>query len=252
MNKPMIGVLPLYDTDKSSYWMLPDYMKAIEDSGGIPVMLPLTTDEDIITTLANTFDGFLFTGGHDVNPELYKEQMLSVCGELCTERDMMEAFLFKKVITLDKPAFGICRGSELFNALLGGTLYQDIPTALNTDPQVNHQQRPPYSHLVHSVHIEKNTILHHILQTEQIQVNSYHHQGIKTLSDQLTAAAIAEDGLVESVVMQGSSFVLAVQWHPEYSYAVDGYSQQLFAAFVSACSPARFESLKQDVKDITA
>lgn len=247
MNKPMIGVLPLYDTDKKSYWMLPHYMKAIEDSGGIPVMLPLTTDEDMITTLAHTFDGFLFTGGHDVNPELYDEMMQSVCGELCMERDQMEAFLFHKVIALGKPAFGICRGLQLFNAILGGTLYQDIPTDMEAEQKIVHQQKPPYTNLVHSVHIEKDNLLHDILQTDQIQVNSYHHQGIKTLSDQLVAVAIAEDGLVESVVMPGYSFVLAVQWHPEYSYAVDGYSQQLFAAFVRACSSARFKSPVQDI-----
>ncbi|MEK3823325.1 gamma-glutamyl-gamma-aminobutyrate hydrolase family protein [Paenibacillus sp. FSL R7-0272] len=247
MNKPMIGVLPLYDTDKKSYWMLPDYMKAIEDSGGIPVMLPLTTDEDMITTLAHTFDGFLFTGGHDVNPELYDERMQSVCGELCMERDQMEVILFKKVIAIDKPAFGICRGLQLFNVILGGTLYQDIPTDMEAEQEIVHQQKPPYTNLVHSVHIKKNNLLHDILQTDQIQVNSYHHQGIKTLSDQLVAVAIAEDGLVESVVKPGDSFVLAVQWHPEYSYAVDGYSQQLFAAFVRACSSARFKSPVQDI-----
>ncbi|MCM3132507.1 gamma-glutamyl-gamma-aminobutyrate hydrolase family protein [Paenibacillus polysaccharolyticus] len=247
MNKPMIGVLPLYDTDKKSYWMLPHYMKAIEDSGGIPVMLPLTTDEGMITALAHTFDGFLFTGGHDVNPELYDERMQSVCGELCMERDQMEVILFKKVIAIDKPAFGICRGLQLFNVILGGTLYQDIPTDMEAEQKIVHQQKPPYTNLVHSVHIKKDNLLHDILQTDQIQVNSYHHQGIKTLSDQLVAVAIAEDGLVESVVMPGYSFVLAVQWHPEYSYAVDGYSQQLFAAFVRACSSARFKSPVQDI-----
>ncbi|WP_427050703.1 gamma-glutamyl-gamma-aminobutyrate hydrolase family protein [Paenibacillus sp. TC-CSREp1] len=252
MNKPMIGVLPLYDTDKKSYWMLPDYLKAIEASGGIPVMLPLTTDEDMITTLANTFDGFLFTGGHDVNPELYGERMQSVCGELCIERDRMEVVLFEKVIALGKPAFGICRGLQLFNAVLGGTLYQDIPTAFDAEQKITHQQKPPYSNLVHSVHIEKHNLLHDILQTDQIRVNSYHHQGIKTLSNQLVAAAIAEDGLIESVVMPGCSFVLAVQWHPEYSYAVDGYSQQLFTAFVDACCSARFNNPLQDIKDVTA
>ncbi|GGH52464.1 amidotransferase [Paenibacillus silvae] len=235
MNKPMIGVTPLYDTDKKSYWMLPDYMKAIEASGGIPVMLPLTADEDTITTLATTFDGFLFTGGQDVNPELYGEQMQSVCGELCIERDRMEAVLFEKVIALGKPAFGICRGLQLFNAILGGTLYQDIPTAFDAEQKITHQQKPPYTNLVHSVHIEKHNLLHDILKTDQIRVNSYHHQGIKTLSDQLVAAAIAEDGLIESVVMPGCSFVLAVQWHREYSYAVDEYSRHLFRAFVHAC-----------------
>lgn len=251
MKKPMIGVLPLYDTDKKSYWMLPEYMNAIEGAGGIPIMLPLTTDTEIIATLANQFDGFLFTGGHDLNPELYHEHAEVTCGELCIERDMMESILLQKVIELDKPAFGICRGLQLFNVMLGGTLYQDIPTSfqLHGNKFVNHKQSPPYTNLVHNVHIEKNNILYDILLTDTIKVNSYHHQGIKMLSDKLTAVAVAEDGLIESVVMPNRSFVLAVQWHPEYSYKVDDYSQKLFAAFVNA---SKSPSYTIHIEDITA
>jgi len=251
MKKPMIGVLPLYDTDKKSYWMLPNYMNAIEGAGGIPIMLPLTTDTEIIGTLANEFDGFLFTGGHDLNPELYDEYVEVTCGELCIERDIMESILLQNVIELDKPAFGICRGLQLFNVVLGGTLYQDIPTSLQLQGNkiVRHKQSPPYTNLVHDVHIEKNNILYDILQTDTIKVNSYHHQGIKQLSDKLSAVAVAEDGLVESVVMPNQTFVLAVQWHPEYSYNVDDYSQKLFAAFVNASKSAR---CTVHIEDITA
>ncbi|MFS0869061.1 gamma-glutamyl-gamma-aminobutyrate hydrolase family protein [Paenibacillus xylanilyticus] len=249
MKKPMIGVLPLYDSNKESYWMLPDYMNAIEETGGIPVMLPLTQNLEIIAALANAFDGFLFTGGHDLNPELYHERVEDTCGELCIERDMMEALLFQKVIELDKPAFGICRGLQLFNVMLGGSLYQDIPTQVHVSDPVNHKQSPPYTNLVHQVHIEKDNLLHDIVQTDIIRVNSYHHQGIKTLSDKLTAAAAAEDGLVESVVMPNQKFVLAVQWHPEYSYKVDDHSHRLFSAFVNACKPL---SVDINVEEITA
>ncbi|WP_458126843.1 gamma-glutamyl-gamma-aminobutyrate hydrolase family protein [Paenibacillus sp. Z3-2] len=251
MKKPMIGVLPLYDTDKKSYWMLPDYMNAIEGAGGIPIMLPLTTDIEILATLAHEFDGFLFTGGHDLNPDLYHEQTEDTCGELCIERDKMESILLQKVIELDKPAFGICRGLQLFNVILGGTLYQDIPTSLQLDVNeiVNHKQNPPYTNLVHDVHIETNNLLYDILQADTIKVNSYHHQGIKMLSDKLTAVAVAEDGLVESVVMPNQTFVLAVQWHPEYSYTVDHYSQKLFSAFVHAAQSPRYDT---HIEDITA
>lgn len=226
-------------------------MNAIEGAGGIPIMLPLTTDTDIIGTLVNEFDGFLFTGGHDLNPELYHEHAEVACGELCIERDMMESVLLQKVIELDKPAFGICRGLQLFNVVLGGTLYQDIPTSLqlHVNKIVNHKQSPPYTNLVHDVHIEKNNILYDILQTDKIKVNSYHHQGIKMLTDKLTAVAVAEDGLVESVVMPNRSFVLAVQWHPEYSYNVDDCSQKLFTAFVNASQSPRYNV---HIEDITA
>ncbi|MCG7218050.1 gamma-glutamyl-gamma-aminobutyrate hydrolase family protein [Paenibacillus mucilaginosus] len=235
MKRPMIGVLPLYDKEKESYWMLPGYMKGIEAAGGIPVMLPLTADPEVITAMADTFDGFLFTGGHDVHPELYGERIEPVCGEPCTERDEMERVLFREVTAMDKPAFGICRGLQLFNVLLGGTLYQDIPTQFGSDIQVNHQQQPPYDQPVHRVYIEKGDPLHEMLQTDSMEVNSYHHQGIKQLSSQLVAAAKAEDGMIEAVRMPDKKFVLAVQWHPEFSYTSDPYNFRLFEEFVSSC-----------------
>ncbi|WP_202079819.1 gamma-glutamyl-gamma-aminobutyrate hydrolase family protein [Caldalkalibacillus salinus] len=234
MEKPIIGVLPLYDREKESYWMLPGYMKGIEDAGGIPIMLPLTTDEDSILRLAHTFDGFLFTGGHDINPELYGEELEDRCGEMCTDRDIMESILFKHVAELDKPLFGICRGLQLFNVLLGGTLYQDIPTQ-RSESHINHKQDPPYTEPVHHVSIAKDTLLYPILQTECLKVNSYHHQGIKKLSERLVPAATSEDGLIEAVVMPNKTFTLAVQWHPEFNYKCDDHNFKLFLAFVRSC-----------------
>ncbi|CAM4392730.1 gamma-glutamyl-gamma-aminobutyrate hydrolase family protein [Paenibacillus alkaliterrae] len=235
MVKPIIGVLPLYDKEKESYWMLPGYMKGIEDAGGIPIMLPLTSDAEIILKIANTFDGFLFTGGHDINPELYGEEVEDGCGEMCDERDIMESILFKQVTELDKPALGICRGLQLFNALLGGTLYQDIPTQLSVTVKIDHKQKPPYTEPVHNVYIVKDTLLYRIFQTDSLRVNSYHHQGIKKISEQLVTAAKAEDGLIEAVVMPDKKFILAVQWHPEFNYKFDANNNKLFLEFVRAC-----------------
>lgn len=234
MERPKIGVLPLYDGDKESYWMLPGYMKGVEDAGGIPFMLPLTTDDEMINQMASMFDGFLFTGGHDLNPELYGEKTQENCGELCHERDVMETALFKRVLELDKPAFGICRGFQLFNVVLGGTLYQDIPTQYEADIQVKHKQVPPYTEPVHDVHVEEESLLGRIVQKKTLKVNSYHHQGIKTLSEQLRPVATAVDGLIEGIVMPGKTFVLAVQWHPEFNYHLDHSNFRLFEAFVKA------------------
>lgn len=231
----MIGILPLFDADKESYWMLPGYMKGIEDAGGIPVMLPLSTDQETLEVLASTFDGFLFTGGQDLNPAMYNENIKDGCGELCHDRDKMEEALFQLVMHLDKPVFGICRGLQLFNVLLGGTLYQDIPTEMLTKTKITHKQNPPYDKPVHSVYIEAGNILHQILDTEVLMVNSYHHQGIKKLSNQLVCVAQSEDGLVEAVVIPNKTFALAVQWHPEFSYQTDDRSFRLFVEFVESC-----------------
>jgi len=241
MMKPMIGVLPLYDENKESYWMLPGYMKGIEEAGGIPVMLPLTAEPEILMNLAQMMDGFLFTGGHDVNPALYHEETLEVCGTPCQDRDAMESVLFQQILQLDKPALGICRGLQLFNVLLGGTLYQDLPLQFQSEARViiEHKQKPPYSQPVHQVDVEKGTLLYDLLQTDTLRVNSYHHQGIKDLAKPLVAAATAEDGLIEAVVMPEQRFMMAVQWHPEFMYQEDEPSFKLFTAFVKACQGER-------------
>lgn len=235
IKKPIIGIIPLYDEKKESYWMLPSYMKGLEEAGGIPVMLPLTADSEAIMSIADTFDGFLFTGGQDVNPDIYGEKTEVFCGKPCIERDYMEEILFKHVIKLDKPAFGICRGLQLFNVLLGGTLYQDIPTQLKSEKQISHEQNPPYDKPVHIVNIEKETPLYQILKADSLMVNSYHHQGIKKLSNHLLCAAKAEDDITEAVYMPGKRFVLAVQWHPEFIYKADNSNFKLFAEFVKSC-----------------
>ncbi|SDN19345.1 gamma-glutamyl-gamma-aminobutyrate hydrolase family protein [Alkalicoccus daliensis] len=234
MLKPVIGVLPLYDEEKESYWMLPGYMKGIEEAGGIPVMLPLTADKEVIGQLAEMYDGFLFTGGHDISPTLYGEDPLDVCGPLCLERDEMEKILFFRLLELNKPILGICRAIQLFNALLGGTLYQDLPTQLKTELKLVHKQSPPYHQPSHRVYIPKDNFLYQLIQEEDILVNSYHHQAIKNLSSQLTPQAEAEDGIIEAAAMTEKRFVLAVQWHPEFSYQKDAFNHRLFAALVKA------------------
>jgi putative glutamine amidotransferase len=235
MNKPFIGVTPLYDEKKKSYWMLPGYMKAIEAAGGIPVMLPLTADEPTIRSISGRFDGFLFTGGQDVNPHLYGEEKSPLCGETCDERDALESLLFQRVIEQDKPVFGICRGIQLINVALGGTLYQDLPTGRESPVQIGHSQSPPYDRPVHRVTVETESPLFHMLESESLMVNSYHHQGIKQLSDRLKPAAYADDGLVEAAYMPEKTFVHAVQWHPEFSYQTDPLQFRLFTAFVNQC-----------------
>lgn len=235
MNKPLIGITPLYNKKKGRFWMVPGYMEGVEAAGGIPVMLPVTEDEDDIMLLAHKFDGFLFTGGQDVAPDLYGEEKEKFCGEVCRERDNMESILFKHVLESDKPAFGICRGLQLFNVALGGTLFQDVNIQRTPEVLLAHSQNPPYDEPVHAVNIEKESVLHRILQSDKINVNSLHHQGIKRLADSLSCEAVADDGIVEAVLMPDKKFVLAVQWHPEFMFRKDDGQLKLFTEFVKAC-----------------
>lgn len=231
-HKPLIGVVPLYDDEKESYWMLPGYMQGIEAAGGIPVMMPMTADNDTLSQLVTLVDGILLTGGHDVSPALYGEAKSTACGEPCVLRDEMEPKLLDLALAADKPVFGICRGIQLLNAALGGTLYQDLPTEYPSG--VDHHMTPPYDRVVHSVRILPNTPLAALVGKETLGVNSYHHQAVKALSDKLLPAAYSEDGLVEAAYMPDKRFVLAVQWHPEFSYRTDADSKKLLAAFVAA------------------
>ena len=127
MNRPVIGIIPLVDDQRESFWMLPGYMNGITEAGGLPVMLPLTDDPEQIRQIAGFCSAFLPTGGRDVSPSLYGETALPECGERSPERDAMEEFLLNEAIHKTMPVFGICRGIQLINAVLGGTLYQDPP-----------------------------------------------------------------------------------------------------------------------------
>ncbi|MDR3166618.1 MAG: gamma-glutamyl-gamma-aminobutyrate hydrolase family protein, partial [Treponema sp.] len=192
MERPLIGVTPLWDEKKGSLWMLPGYMDGLVRAGAMPLMLPLTTCQDVLRQLAGLCAGFLFTGGDDVFPGLYGEEVLPCCGPVCGERDAMEKALFSiAVLEQNKSAFGICRGIQLFNVLLGGALYQDLPAQFS-ESTLSHQQKPPYDKPVHQVKIVRGSPLHALVGRDTLAVNSSHHQGISKLAPDLVPMALAE------------------------------------------------------------
>lgn len=233
MKKPLIGIVPLVDAERESYWMLPGYMKGIEQAGGIPVMLPLLDGAEELRQLAETLDGVLLTGGQDVSPALYGCAPSAQCGECCPARDAMEQALFPLLRAQGKPVLGICRGIQLINVLMGGTLYQDLPTEHPSD--IEHHQTLPYDRPCHTVRLLPGSPLHALLETDVLPVNSYHHQAIRELAPGLAAMAVAGDGLVEAVCAPEPPFLWAVQWHPEFSYRSDENSRKIFRRFVEAC-----------------
>lgn len=212
--KPKIAILPLVDIDRKSYWMLPGYMEGILEAGGIPVMLPLTQATDNLDFFVENYDGFLYPGGQDVSPVLYKEACSDRCGETCLQLDEMSHLLFKRILMSNKPVLGICRGMQIINVMLGGTLYQDLPSEHPSKVE-HHMTPPPYDAVIHCVDIMDDSPLFELLGKTQIGVNSYHHQAVKLLSKQLKVMAVSEDGIVESVFMPEKKFVWAFQWHPD-------------------------------------
>ncbi len=234
--KPVIGVMPLWDEGKNSLWMLPGYLDGISLAGGIPVIFPFSSDEQELEQLTGMFDGFLFTGGHDVGPELYGEQPLPGLTDVCPKRDRMETVVLRKALAAGKPILGICRGIQFINAALGGTLYQDLPLQHPSD--VEHHETPPYDKHAHFVRIPRDTPLYRCLGTELLSVNSYHHQAVNRLAPGLSPMAVSPDGLTEALYKPDYRFLWAVQWHPEFSLRSDENSGKIFSAFVSAAGPA--------------
>lgn len=233
MGKKIIGVVPLWDDEKQSIWMLPGYLDRITQAGGIPVILPLKGSDEDIRISFSLCDGLLLTGGHDVDPSLYGEKIRPSCGAICPERDRLEQILYQLALSEDKPVLGICRGIQMINVLQGGTLYQDLPSEHGS--LVSHHMDRPYDRGIHEVSIVRGTLLHDLLQVDSLFVNSLHHQGIKDLGQDLEVMAVSPDGIVEAIRQKKHRFVVGVQWHPEFTKADDVPSRRLFDAFVGAC-----------------
>lgn len=235
MNKsPIIGVTPLWDAERKSVWMLPDYLDGIKAAGGIPIVLPLEMTEKDAYQIVATCDGFLFTGGQDVAPELYGTKDSTGTVVSSPERDKLETLLLKKALQADKPILGICRGFQFLNAFLGGTLWQDLP--LQHPSEIVHKQGKPYNAPTHQVTLSGD--LKTLLGKETLEVNTLHHQAIKDLGNDLVPMALAPDGIIEAAQMTGRRFVWAVQWHPEYLFKTDPDSLTIFKHFVKQTLPA--------------
>ena len=233
MKKPLIALMPLWDEKQNSYWMLPGYMDLIIKSGGVPVMLSFSDDEQSVKEIAQRFDGFVFTGGDDIAPEKYGQTKIEQCGPPCEHRDSLEFALFGEVVKTDKPVLGICRGMQFLIVALGGTLYQDLPTQHKSD--VVHRQPAPFDALTHLVSVKTGTMLYDIVGEKQLWVNSLHHQAVDKLAESLLPCAVADDGIVEAVCSPQKPFLMGVQWHPEMIFDKEQSSLKIGKAFVEAC-----------------
>ena len=236
-DKPMIGVCPLYDAERDSVWMIPGYLDGIAAAGGIPIVLPRRLSPADRLEVGDELDGLLLTGGDDVSPAAYGEPRAAACGEADEIRDESEVALLRDMRADDKPVLGICRGIQLMNVAMGGTLWQDLPSQCASD--VEHHMSPPYDRPVHDVSVLEGTPLSELWGQARKAVNSYHHQAIKELAAGLSPMAVSDDGLVEAVWDRSRSFLWGVQWHPELTFRVDSDQLRVFEAFVSACEGYR-------------
>lgn len=236
MNKPIIGIFSLTSYESPANDKIFYYAEAIRDSGGIPFIVPIIKNAEDIEKLASKFDGFLFTGGQDINPNLYNEEKKEYCDEIYEDRDYMEKIVLKRVIKEDKPLLAVCRGFQLLNVVLGGSLYQDIKFDKNNGKDNYHVDKKNTFQESHKVKITNASLLSDIVNKDILGVNSIHHQGIKTLAPSLKEAAISEDGLIESIYMEDKKFVLGVQWHPELLYTKFDEHYNIFKKFIASCN----------------
>lgn len=234
----IVGVMPLFDENKNSIWMLPQYLDLLEQYNLVPFIFPYTTNKTVLSTLLKHVDGLLFTGGHDINPIYYNQQRNDKCGDSLDTRDELEQYLFLEAVAKDIPMLGICRGLQLFNVLSGGTLYQDLPTQYQSD--IKHTQKPPYDIPIHKVNFPEGTDFAKWFGIHEYEVNSFHHQAIQELGPNTEILAISEDGLVEGIKIKKLSFAYAVQWHPEYMSHQDNCTKALLEEFHSACQDYSF------------
>ncbi len=228
--RPLIGVVP--GCQGTEYSILRrTYTDAILRSGGIPVIMPYVDTPEEASLLVSKLDGLMFTGGVDLNPSHYGEDVLNETVEIDDRRDAVEMLYASAALARRLPVLAICRGEQMMNVVLGGSLYQDLPT--QKPSEIAHRQAVDGNLPSHAILVEKGSLLHRIMGRDTLYVNSFHHQAVKVPSDKVTVMAVAPDGIVEAYesAMKGQ-WILAVQFHPEMLVRSDDAWLELFKSFI--------------------
>ncbi len=253
--RPLIGI-PCHaglraDTARPIYGNNRSYVHAIEHAGGVPVLIPLLGDLSGLNSLLPRLDGLLLSGGIDIQPQLYGEQPHPQLGEVDAHLDALELALARWALREHIPTLGICRGHQLINVALGGSLYQDVESQCADALRHPNWDRPRNTK-VHSVEIEADSRLAEILGTCSIEANSLHHQSVKKAGRGISITGYAPDGIVEALEVSDHPFMLGVQCHPEELYQDDSTWNRLFVAFIDACVAPVVRTLTKVERNIGA
>lgn len=235
MSKPLIGITPSYDYNENRVRISDFYHRGVEAAGGLPVILPVPSSLNTLESIISKLDGILFSGGTDIDPKHFGENTLPQNGEVNPYRDETELFLAKLAFQRNLPALGICRGVQIMNIALGGTIYQDIQTQYQGE-HIKHSQSAPSWYPCHKVIIKKESKLFNILDQGEIEVNSFHHQALKQIAKDFQVSATSPDGITEAIESPFHQFYIGVQWHPELMWEKSSHMLKLFEAFVSSAT----------------
>ncbi|MFQ5899245.1 MAG: gamma-glutamyl-gamma-aminobutyrate hydrolase family protein [Candidatus Methylomirabilia bacterium] len=211
------------------------YLEAVQKAGGVPVPLPPQLEEHSLPELASRLDGLLLTGGGDMHPSTFGESRHPTTSEVSPARDQVELWLVRHFLESRRPILAACRGIQVLNVALGGSLYQDLASDPGTT--IAHSQTEPRNQPTHGVKAVPGSALSRVLGVEELEVNSMHHQAVKALGRGLLPVAFAPDGIVEGVELDdpdSNRFVLGVQWHPEELFSWDPAARRLFHGLVDA------------------
>lgn len=243
MMKPVIGITPSIEQNETTYTVHRAHCQAVSDAGGMPVMMPFVFGT-LMKQFVRMIDGLYLTGGYDIDPHYFNEEPHPALGKINPLRDQFEIALVHAMLAVNKPILGICRGSQIINVALGGTMYQDL-LAEKDGRLIQHKQQRALQYSSHAVNVDKSSLLYRIVKKETIQVNSNHHQANDVLGVNLHSVAVSEDGVIEAIERRGKPFVLGVQWHPERLLERgDVVSQKIYKSFVKEASKVRNQSVE--------
>ncbi len=241
MNSPRILIpTPIQDPEKRRFALGKNYVNSLVACGAIPVLLPTVVSLESWRAMYESADGILLSGGGDVDPARFGELPHEKTYGVDPERDEVEMALARWALQDDKPLFAICRGIQVVNVALGGSLIQDLPSQRGGDVPHDGTANGFARHQVaHTVRVEPGTHIAQIIGPGELEVNSFHHQALKRIADGLVVTSRSPDGVVESVELPGKRYYIGVQWHPEEMAADREDMMRLFCIFVEACAHRR-------------
>jgi putative glutamine amidotransferase len=231
--KPLIGITSTkvsINPQAMGCYVSDGYFNGVARCGGIPVVIPLLEDEDVTKEIIDRVDAIIFSGGEDVGPHHYGEMPNPSLGEVFPLRDQIEIMGVRYALSKEKPILGICRGAQVINVAMGGTLYQDLPSQMKHSCQ--HMQRAPRPEASHFVSLQKGSKLFDIFKKERVFCNSFHHQAVKDLAPNFIISALAEDGVVEGFESTVHQFAAGIQWHPEMMWGKNEEMLQVCQYFI--------------------